>query len=308
MRRRPFQQGRFSDLPELPCRPHRYFEVPESYVDVRSRGFGLVRTHYRALGDGPPLLLVHGLMTTSYSFRYVMHELAKTRRVYVLDLPGAGRSDKPKGPYSARALASFLIDFVDALGIRGCDAVGNSMGGYLCMRSVLEDSRVFGRLVNIHSPGVTDTRYLALHAGLSSAIARNALARVIALSPLRWAHANVHYHDESLKSREEAREYALSTDDHRRAFIAYLHDTFDPAEIRAFEKMLVSRRDARLAFPIPLLLLYSRADPLVPPRVGEKLHDLIPDARFEWLDDTSHFAHVDTPGPVLASVLRFFAR
>ena len=70
-------------------------------------------------------------MTTSYSWRYVVDELARRWRVLAIDLPGCGRSDKPKrARYGAGELARFLVELVDALGIRGCRVVGNSMGGY----------------------------------------------------------------------------------------------------------------------------------------------------------------------------------
>lgn len=54
---------------------------------------------------------------------------------------------------------------------------------------------------------------------------------------------------------------------------------------------------------MPLLLLYSRLDPLVPPATGEKLHALVPDARLEWLAESSHFAHVDSPERVAALLI-----
>ena len=70
---------------------------------------------------------------------------------------------------------------------------------------------------------------------------------------------------------------------------------------------LRTRRDAGQAFPVPLLLLYARQDPLVLPAIGEQLAALVPDARLEWLEQTSHFAHVDTPEAVLAAIRPFLA-
>jgi pimeloyl-ACP methyl ester carboxylesterase len=300
---RPFARGRFEALPATPHKPHRYYETTARDVKVASAAFGEVAIHYREVGVGPPLLLVHGLMTTSYSWRYVMHELARDHRVIAPDLPGAGRSGKPASGYSGAALATFLGEFCHAVGIRGCLAVGNSMGGYLCMRAALADAALFSRLVNIHSPGPVDGRYRALHAALSIPGVRAMLSWWVRRAPQRWAHRNVHYFDESLKSIEEAGEYGdpLATAEGARAFIGYLYETFRPRDLAAFTAELAARRP----FPIPLLLLYSRQDPLVPPSVGEVLHRLVPEAPLVWLDDTSHFAHVDTPEPVIAEVRAF---
>lgn len=275
---------------------------------VASSAFGRVGVSYRELGDGPPLLLVHGLMTTSYSWRYVIDELAQSWRVIAIDLPGCGRSDKPAGArYRAGALAAFLVELVDALAIRGCRAVGNSMGGYLCMRAALADAAAFTRLVDIHSPGVPDWRYRALTTLLAIPGLRATLSWWIRRAPQRWAHKNVHYFDETLKSLEESAEYGdpLATAEGARAFISYLGDTFAPRDISAFVTTLATRRAAAQPFPIPLLLLYSRRDPLVPPSVGPRLQALIPGAPLVWLDDTSHFAHVDTPTEVVRELRAF---
>jgi pimeloyl-ACP methyl ester carboxylesterase len=301
---KPFHRGPFDELPETPRRPHRYFDTPARAVRVQSSGFGALDVHVRELGSGPPLLLVHGLMTTSYSFRYVLDELARDFRVIAPDLPGCGRSDKPRVRYSGPALAQFLVELCGALGIRGCAVVGNSMGGYLCMRAALADPGVFARLVNLHSPGPPALRYSALHAALSLPPLRALLRALIQRAPRRWAHRNVHYFDESLKSVEEAAEYGdpLATPDGCEAFIRYLWHTFDPAELRQFMRSLDETR-----FPIPLQLVYSRMDPLVPPKIGDALHRRIPEAPLVWLEDTSHFAHVDTPEKVV-EVIRPFLR
>lgn len=304
----PFVPIPFESLPERPRVPHPYFDTEAHDTVVDSRDFGRHRVHWRSIGAGPSLLLLHGLMTSSYSFRYVLAPLAERYRVVVPDLPGCGRSDCPEARrYSAPALARWIVEVVDALGIRGCDAIGNSMGGYLCMRAVLDDPGVFGRLVDVHSPGIPEPRLWALRALTSIPGVRAGLARFVRRDPQRWAHRNVHYRDETLKSLEEAREYAapLGTEAGSRAFTRYLAETLDPVDMRAFVATLTRRRDAGQAFPVPLLLLYSRQDPMVPPRVGQALSALLPGAPVVWLEGSSHFAHIDTPAEFLAPVLSF---
>jgi pimeloyl-ACP methyl ester carboxylesterase len=306
---RPFRRGKFEELPQAPRRPHRYHDSPAREVRVRSAPFGDVTVHYREVGDGPPLLLIHGLMTTSYSWRYVLDDLARDHRVIAPDLPGCGRSDKPRVRYGAAALASFLLELSAALDVRGCAVVGNSMGGYLCMRAALLDEGLFARVCNIHSPGPPGLRYRALATVLALPGAEALLTWLVRRAPQRWAHRNVHYYDESLKSLEEAAEYGdpLATPDGAHAFVRFLTDTFAPAELRAFVTELARRRDAGQRFPVPLLLMYSRTDPLVPPQNGDTLHRLVPDSELVWLADTSHFAHVDTPDQVLAPLRAFLA-
>jgi len=306
---RPFQRTPFATLPESPRRAHPFARTESRDVEVGSARFGRVRIHVREFGAGPPLLLIHGLMTSSYSYRYLLEPLGAHYRLIIPDLPGAGRSDKPDRPYHADALADFIGELVAALGVRGCPVVANSLGGHLCMRHALGDPGAFSRLVNIHSPAFAIARLWALAGALAVPGARPLLRRFIARDPERWVYRNVHYYDETLKSREETREYGqpLTSDEGRIAFLHYLTDTMAPRGFSAFERDLTRRRDAGEAFPIPLLLIYSRIDPLVPPATGERLHALVPGARLEWLADTSHFAHVDSPDRIVPLLLDFLA-
>ncbi len=302
--RAPFEQIPFDRVPAKPRVPHSYFASAVRTVTVTTAHFGPVRTHVRIAGEGPPLLLVHGFMTTSYSWRYVLDRLGRRFTLYVPDLVGCGDSEKPDVSYPPDAVADFIAACVDALGIRGCAAIGNSLGGYLCMRTAMTHPATFSRLVNLHSPGLPTSRMRALRVVLDLVPGwRHALEWMVQRDPERWVHRNVHYFDESLKSREEHRAYAapLATAEGLAGFVHYLDETLDVRAMQSFEDSL----RALDAFPIPLMLLYARRDPTVPPIVGERLRVLLPGARFEWLDDASHFAHVDAAARFVDAVMPF---
>jgi pimeloyl-ACP methyl ester carboxylesterase len=302
---KPFAPRPYRELPAEPRIPHEYDRCEREDVELDSAPFGRIRVHVRSMGAGPPLLLVHGLMTSSYSWRYVFGPLSKRFRVIAPDLPGAGRTDpRPQHSHSARALATFLGELQAKLGIEGCAAVGNSLGGYLCLQRAIADERAFSRLVVVHAPAFPELRIRALHTLLGLPGARSILRWAIHRDPMKWAFRNVHYRDESLKSQEEAREYGrpLSTAEGAADFARWLHDAVDPSELAAFAAAL------RLRAPeIPIQLLYARQDPMVPPSAGPRLAELLPRAQFEWMDDTSHFAHVDTPQLVLDRILPFLS-
>lgn len=197
-----------------------------------------------------------------------------------------------------------MIATIDAVGARGAPVIGNSMGGYLCMRAAMIDPAAIGRLVNLHSPGVPTARMTALYWALRLLPAWPLLDRLVRRDPERWVHENVHYFDESLKSREEHREYAapLRTREGRRAFYRHLRDALDVREMRRFARAL-----ATTAFPIPLMLVYAKRDPMVPPSVGQRLRELVPAATLVELDQASHFAHVDAPERFVAAIEPFLA-
>lgn len=302
--RRPFEQMPYAELPEQPRLAHPFFELADERVRVDSVCFGAIELSVRRAGSGPPLLCVHGLMTSSYSFRYLFDRLADRFEVIVFDLPGAGRSEAPDVPYGPEALAALIGELMDTLEITGCPVLGNSMGGYLSMWLALQRPDCMSKLVNLHSPGLVTPRMRALGAALSLPGSGLVLDGLVRIDPERWAFKNVHYFDESLKSREEAREYAgpLRTAEGRRAFRRYLRDTLAVGPMRAFERRLAAL-DGR--FVVPLLLVYARRDPMVPPAIGERFAELLGEARFEWLEEGSHFAHVDAPDPFVQVMLPF---
>ena len=306
---KPFQQMTFEQLPESPRIPHLWAQTRGYDTVVQTPSMGRVRIHTRTFGSGPPLLLVHGLMTASYSWRYQLQRLGRHFTLHMPDLPGAGASDCPNVPYTPEALVECMAEWIQSAELVGCPAVGNSLGGYLMLRLTLAYPGLLGRLVNLHSPGVPIPRLYVLRHALQLPGAERLLNLLVSRDPERWVHRNVHYYDETLKSREEARVWAqpLRTKEGRRAFFLWLRDSLNPWAMREFTQQLKQRRQKHEPFPVPLLLVYASTDPIVPPAVGKRLAALLPDAHMVWLRDASHFAHVDNPDAFFEAVFPFLS-
>jgi len=104
-----------------------------------------VRTHARAAGrGGTPLVLLHGAEADAAMWDPYMGELGRHRRVYALDLPGAGASEPgPDADCSPAGLAAWVGGFLDSQGHERCDLMGHSLGGSVALRvAVLAPSRV----------------------------------------------------------------------------------------------------------------------------------------------------------------------
>jgi pimeloyl-ACP methyl ester carboxylesterase len=85
-------------------------------------------------GDGPDVLLLHGLGGAKSSFFDTAATLSQRYRVHALDLPGFGASSKPMtAPYTARWFAETVLETMDTLGIERAHVVGNSMGGRIAI-------------------------------------------------------------------------------------------------------------------------------------------------------------------------------
>ena len=114
-----------------------------------------VRVRYVMQGEGPAVLLVHGLGVSLAVWGENIAHLARGYTVYALDLPGHGRSDKPTGlSYDAVNGASFLVGFMDAAGISGATLIGNSAGGLVtAICAISHPQRVEG-LVLVDAAGL----------------------------------------------------------------------------------------------------------------------------------------------------------
>jgi pimeloyl-ACP methyl ester carboxylesterase len=99
-------------------------------VDQRSVDVGGVSLAFRIWGppDASPLVLLHALGEDATDWEVVVPALARSRRVYALDLRGHGRSDWP-GDYSLELMQADVLQFLDALGLGTVDLIGHSLGG-----------------------------------------------------------------------------------------------------------------------------------------------------------------------------------
>jgi len=92
------------------------------------------RMRYLRAGSGPPLVLLHGLLGYSFSWRFTMPALARYATIYAVDMVGSGFSERPRDiDASMRGEARRLLAFVDAVGISTFDLLGTSHGGAVAM-------------------------------------------------------------------------------------------------------------------------------------------------------------------------------
>ena len=116
----------------------RYCDDQSKFVDV-----GGLEVHYHDLGpaesEQPPLLLIHGLMSSLYCWEEWAKELAKGRRVVSLDVPPfAITGPYPQGRLDEATYMSLLLEFADKVGLERFIPVGNSLGGFLSWRLAVE--------------------------------------------------------------------------------------------------------------------------------------------------------------------------
>src|SRR4051794_15946575 len=112
------------------------------------------RVAYRTAGDGPVLLLVHGITGNARQWDEVIPLLAQHYHVIAPDLLGHGESAKPRGDYSLGAYAAGIRDLLITLGHKRATVVGHSLGGGIAMQFAYEYPPFAERLVLVNSGGV----------------------------------------------------------------------------------------------------------------------------------------------------------
>jgi pimeloyl-ACP methyl ester carboxylesterase len=265
--------------------------------DVRTES---VRIHghevrYRIAGEGPAILLIHGMAGSSRTWRDVVPRLAERHTVIAPDLLGHGESAKPEGDYSLGAYASGLRDLVmGVLGIERATLVGQSLGGGVAMQLAYQHPELCERLVLVGSGGLGREvswllRLLTLPAAeyvmpvLFPRVLRdrgNAVARRLHRLGIDSPHA-----------AEIWRAYAsLAEPDNRRAFVRTLRTVVSPSG------QTVSARDRLyLASTVPVLIVWGDRDDIIPVEHAHDAHALIPGSRLEIFEGAGHFPHVEEP-------------
>jgi pimeloyl-ACP methyl ester carboxylesterase len=92
------------------------------------------RLHVVERGEGPPLLLVHGVALSATVWAYQLRQLSGTRRVLAMDVRGHGQSLAGAGGFSMDRLAEDVLTVLRALGVRQAVLAGHSMGGMIALR------------------------------------------------------------------------------------------------------------------------------------------------------------------------------
>jgi len=259
---------------------------------------------YAEAGEGPVLLLIHGMGGTFENWREVIEPLASHHTVIAPDLPGHGASAPGGGDYSIGALAAGLRDLLLTLGHERATLVGHSLGGGIAMQLGYQFPEMVERLVLVSSGGLGPEVspvlraaalpgadiFIAATAGVGQRVG-STLGRGLSAIGLR-PNADV---------AEVLRGYASLTDPDRRA--AFL------ATVRAVIGTGGQRVDASdrlyLAEAVPVLIVWGARDSIIPAHHGEDAHAAIPGSRLEIFEDVGHLPQVEAPGRFIAVLERF---
>lgn len=276
--------------------------------EVASPG-GVVRNldgeqiHYLDSGSGPAVVLVHGFMGNTFTWRTVIGPLALDHRVIALDLPGFGYSDRrPHRGFGHIAQADRIVTLMDALGIERGTLIGHSMGGGIVQRVAERHPGRVERLVLVASVNGGDAAEIERARRRRGGRGAFAVARLLA----RWSwfmHAAGRW-----VMRRTVADPSLITEE-------VLHGYIDPLlipgtieGIEALTRVVLNEPPVNLgAISAPTLVVTGDLDRVVDARAGEGLLTGIADARGAVIAACGHLVPDEQPEALVAAMRTFMA-
>jgi pimeloyl-ACP methyl ester carboxylesterase len=269
---------------------------------------GKLRISTLTMGEGPHMLLLHGLGATKSSFFDTAAALSKRYTVHAIDLPGFGGSSKPAtAPYGAPYAAKAVIGVMDALAIERAHLVGNSMGGRVAIEVGLQrPDRVGG--IALLSPAVAfvrrDWHWLVRFARPELGMLPHSLGRH-RIEQTFWAlFADRDLVDPSMADIvADEFERIYRSPGARLAFVSsaraiYLENPFGK---NGFYPRLATLQP-------PALFVWSSHDRLIPEKFRHHVERWLPSAEQVVLEGCGHVPQVERPERTNGLLERFFAR
>jgi pimeloyl-ACP methyl ester carboxylesterase len=257
-------------------------------------------THLVRAGSGEPVILLHGLGASSYSWRFAVAELARRYEVFAPDLPGFGRTDKPHDfDYSIAGLHRWVLALMDKLGLEKARFAGNSMGGVITLWTAMDAGHRIERMALLGTPAYPENRPKLLWP-LGWPLIGRVYEWALGEKTLRYM-ARTTFVDQSKVTEELIAEYLapLKTAAGRRAVAEFVRRAIPPdfkARIATYPTL---RQRA--------LVLAGDADRMVDHRGVERLSRELPCARFVYLERCGHAPQEDAPERVVPLLMDFFA-
>ncbi|HEY4889240.1 MAG TPA: alpha/beta hydrolase [Candidatus Dormibacteraeota bacterium] len=267
------------------------------WVLGRSYSFRDQEVRYTVIGEGPPVVLVHGTPFSSYVWHRIAPFLAERRQVFMFDLLGYGQSEKREGQdVSLGVQNEVFAELLVHWRLEQPDVVAHDFGGTTALRTHLLDRRDFKRLILIDpvvlAPwGIGFDRHVRqyeaafhdmpgdIHQAIVSAYIRGATARTLSADELDP------YMQPWLGPEGQA------------AFYRQISQ-FDQ---RFTDELAPRYRDVRC----PTLILWGEEDRWLPIEHGRRLSTLIPSAQFRPVSGSGHLMQEDAPQALIAAIESF---
>ncbi len=276
----------------LPPLPQREPEVDEP----EEPGFEHIRIHYVEEGNGEPLILIHSVGQSVYTWRNMFSRLSLNYRVIALDLPGHGYSSRPENfSYTIEEQAKVLELFMDAINIESAHIMAFSMGSAYALELAMEHPERIGKVVLI-APGGMSTEMPMPIRMLDSTLFGAVASMLYGVRTVEKVLSECFFDLTRTMSPEVVNEYykTVADRDSRRALRESFHNFEDEPVISRLRSL-----DA------PVLMLQGSEDKWRSTEQTDIYHTAMPFAGFATIRNAGHLLHEEKAERVIAAVLEY---
>ena len=249
-------------------------------------------------GNGPPVVLLHGLGASLFSWRDVVARLSARFTTYAVDLMGFGRTPAPDGfRYTMAAQAQAVMDFMTARGIANPILIGHSMGGGICLHLADMANRTVpassSKLVLVAPVAYPPVRRFPQPGNMDA--------------PHQLPRSPAHAMAEFFLSRV----YAPGNQPTAAQIDGYAAGLSSPGQLLAFSRHSASL--STIEAPLPsfasianeTLIVWGDQETILPKGDGNKLRGALSHATLQTIAKSGHIPHEEQPQATIAAILNF---
>ncbi|MBS4208561.1 alpha/beta hydrolase [Bacillus sp. FJAT-50079] len=253
---------------------------------------------YKQPYSAPTFILIHGFLSSSFSFRKLIPLLANDSHVISIDLPPFGKSGKSlQYEYSYRNIAKSIFELLDGLATNERFAVGHSMGGQIVLNMLHQRPDFIKKAILLSSSGYIP-RAKPLHIFFSHLPFLHHYVKFYLHKTGVLGNLKVVVHDQTL------------IDD---TMVAGYSEPFDDPQIFRALTRLLRHREGDLSSAMlrtietPCLLIYGQYDRVVPVKIGKRLAHDLPAAQLVAFENVGHLLPEEAPEKVYREIMQFIS-
>lgn len=254
-----------------------------------------IKIHYMEEGTGEPLILIHSIGQSIYTWRSIFYRLSDYYRVIAIDLPGFGYSDRPRQfNYTVSDQTEAISLFMDALGIKSAHFIGFSMGAGYVLDFIRKYKQRVGRVI-ICSPGGVTPEMPTIIRMMNSSLFGMLACRLYGISIVEKLLQECFFDLTNINPELVQEYYRPISDPNARRAIRYSLLGFDENEI------ISNLRDINAN----VLMIYGAEDKWHPSHIGELYHAALRNAQLAIVRNAGHMMHEEKPDRLVDAVLEY---
>lgn len=250
-----------------------------------------IQLYYESHGDGPPVLFLHGLGSSTRDWELQIPAFSEEYRVITVDVRGHGQSDKPPGPYSVRQFSEDTAAFMQALDAAPAHVIGLSMGGMIAFQLGVDHPELLRSLIIVNSAPSFKPRDLKEKLAAQQRIL---LVRLFGMKKI----------GEVLAKRMFPKPEQAPI---REIFVQRWAENDRQAYLEALKAILNFDINDRIGAITAPTLIVSADDDYIPVTAKEAYAAQMPDARVVVIPDSRHGLPVEKPDEFNQAALAFLA-